>query len=75
MWVSPPAEIIETALDDLKSSDTEMRESQQSELHSATGKTSTDFARGYELGLQTARMMIARNVKIQANGIDPKTIL
>jgi hypothetical protein len=71
MWISPSVMMIEMAADDLKNRDPLLVQSQIRELSSfgdtraqrlgATGM-SIDFAKGYELGLQTARILIRGNV-------------
>ena len=76
---APPAELIETAADQLPDVPTFIRRDQLSELISfgdqraiALGATgvSPDFSKGYELGLQTARVMLARDPKAAAAGIE-----
>ena len=42
---------------------------QQKELSSALGAPSDDFRKGYELGVQSGRVMIETNPVAQANGI------
>lgn len=76
--LSPNAEQIETATDQLKSGTALppwLRQSQLKELHVARGDQSTDFALGYELGLQTARVAIAQNVAIAVAGIKASDVL
>lgn len=69
--VIPAAEFIEEAADSLATIDTWAKEDQMKELHGfgderaiAIGATglSKDFMIGYELGVQTARVLISMNV-------------
>lgn len=81
MSVIPAAAQIETAADEMPSA---FRAAQTSELM-AFGATraqsvgasglSSDFQLGYELGLQTARVMIETNPLVQQFNIDPGQIL
>jgi hypothetical protein len=64
----PAAMFIESAAEELDG----MRErhdmnlkAQRKELHVAVGDQSEDFNRGYELGLQTARVMLTMSVPAQ----------
>lgn len=71
----PPAEFIEEARDTLqllKSADPAMLADQRKELREAhVGPGTEDFQRGYELGLQVARAMLAHSIKaIQAGCAD-----
>jgi hypothetical protein len=81
---SPAAMFIESAADSLKTVSKWLRESQLKELQSfgdtraqalgATGVT-PDFQKGYELGLQTARTIIAGSPAIMLKGIKPEDVL
>jgi hypothetical protein len=84
--LSPNAEQIETAVDGLKSVTTFIRESQQKELTSAMGADTLekmgstyplthDFRLGYELGLQTARIVIAQSVALRLKDVNPEEVL
>lgn len=64
VMIVPAAMFIEMAVDQLKSSATFagqewVREDQQKELFSAVPNISDDFKAGYELGLQTARVLLS----------------
>lgn len=55
----PAAMFIESAIDMLKTVETPMLLDQRKELHVAVGDRATkEFADGYELGLQTARVCL-----------------
>jgi hypothetical protein len=69
---APSAGMIEAARDQVK---TAMLVQQEKELRSALGTVSGDFVAGYQLGLQTARMVIATSVQVQLARIDPDAIL
>lgn len=60
MPVIPAAMIIESAVDSLKNLkvDDPVLVDQAKELHEAVGDTSDDFIKGYNLGLEVARLMI-----------------
>ena len=77
--IAPNAEQIETAIDQLKSGTVPqwMLDSQKKELHSAgpEGYATNDFANGYELGLQTARVVIAGSVAVNLANIKPSDVL
>jgi hypothetical protein len=79
MMQVPNAEQIETAIDQLNGPTIPqwLRDSQKKELHSAgpEGYATKDFANGYELGLQTARVVIAQSVVVQLKGINPSDLL
>lgn len=76
---SPNAEQIETAIDQLKSTMMPqwLLDSQKKELYSAgpKGYDTNDFANGYELGLQTARVVIAQSMVVVLAKISPADIL
>lgn len=62
--IAPSAMMIETAIDELKSSETFVGHewvlaAQQKELASAVPNASDDFKTGYELGIQTIRVLLS----------------
>jgi hypothetical protein len=68
----PAAMFIESAAEELDG----MRErhdvtlkAQRKELHVAVGDQPDEFIRGYELGLQTARVMLTMSVPAQQAGL------
>lgn len=84
---APAAMFIEAAADQLKKYDITpnwIKQAQRKELTAfgsaraqelkATGLTE-DFVIGYELGLETARVILIMNPQLQQSGIDPKDIL
>jgi hypothetical protein len=84
--LSPNASQIETAVDTLMSVSNFVRESQQKELTSAMGAPTLekigstyplthDFRLGYELGLQTARIVIAESVALILKHVNPDEVL
>lgn len=73
--LSPAAEFIEMAKDAIPTIPDWLRLSQQKELHVATGRSDAAFCSGYELGLQTARVIIAMSVTVQLAKIKPENIL
>jgi hypothetical protein len=62
--LAPPAELIEIAADELREDelDEAIRIQQLKELHTASGRDCEDFEKGYELGLQTARVWLRGNL-------------
>ena len=50
--------LIEAARDMLPQLPSGQRHDQRKELHVAIGETTEDFIRGYELGLQTGRVIV-----------------
>jgi hypothetical protein len=85
--ISPAVMFIESAADSLKRKDPKQQwlfDSQQKELTSfgderakelhATG-ISDDFRKGYELGLQTARVILAGSVALGLKGVKPDDVL
>jgi hypothetical protein len=82
--VIPAAMNIEMAADSLKTVTALVKLDQLSELKSfgdtraqdigASG-LSEDFKRGYELGLQVARVMIAGSVEVVLKGVNPEHVL
>lgn len=71
----PAAMNIESAMDEVKTLSEFMHTHQLHELESAVGGTSQDFQRGYELGLQTARVILAGSAALLLKAIDPSTVL
>ena len=81
---SPAVMFIEAAVDSFKDVPQWLRESQQKELTSfgdaraqrlgATG-LSEDFRKGYELGLDTARAILAMNPTLSMKGIKAADLL
>ena len=67
----PPAEFIEEAREELGKVDPAMLADQRKELHVAhAGPDTEDFRRGYETGLQVARVMLAHDIKAIQAGVD-----
>lgn len=75
--LAPNAEQIETAAEQIKQGQLSgfIRDSQRKELHSAVGAVSDDFVRGYELGVQTARVVLQGSTALMLKGVDPKDVL
>lgn len=73
--LAPNAEQIETAQDQLLTLSDFIRNSQRKELHAAMGTESDDVVRGYELGLQTARVVIAQSMAIILGKVKPEDVL
>lgn len=48
---------------------------QADEMRAATGVLSGMFMDGYQLGLATARVMIATNVALLRSGVNPEDVL
>jgi|FreactTroBogLake_1042271.scaffolds.fasta_scaffold02908_1 hypothetical protein len=80
----PAAMFIESAVDSVKAITDFQRRAQLSELHEVGDQAlkgmgasgiNDDVAAGYLLGLQTARVMIMTNAKIQLAGLVPGDIL
>lgn len=72
----PPAGLIEAAKDEVPTVASSVRADQRKELGVATGAApGSDFAAGYELGLQTARVMIRQNTSLVYHGVDTDEIL
>ena len=82
--LSPAVMFIEMAAEGIKKVPEWIRESQQKELSSfgdgraqqigATGLTD-DFRKGYELGLQTARSVLAMSGTLITKGVNPSDAL
>lgn len=82
--LSPSVMMIEAAVDSFKDLPDWLRESQQKELTSfgdyraqrlgATG-LSGDFRKGYELGLNTARTVLAMSAALVLKGVKPADVL
>ena len=77
----PEAGIIEAAVDALKGVPQDKLDRQLKEMHNAIGDQGSDynyargFDNGYNLGLQTARLMLATNTLLQLKGIKAEDIL
>lgn len=82
--IAPAVMWIESAADSLKSAPDFIRDSQMKELTSfgdarakqigASG-VSDDFKKGYELGLQTARTVLATSATLIMKGVNPLEVL
>jgi len=74
---TPPAGIIEIAVEELKTVDKKHLNKQISELRIASGAMLTDesFEDGYNLGIQTARVMLNVNVELQMKDIKVSDLL
>jgi hypothetical protein len=85
--IAPAVMFIEMAIDVMKNPDIMpdwLRDSQRKELASlgplraqkagASGLTD-DFRAGYELGLATARVLLAQSAALVLKGVDPKDVL
>lgn len=66
---------IESAQDMLKTLDKWTRDDQKKELKFAVAGASDDFAAGYELGLQTARAILAGSPALVLKGVKPSDVL
>lgn len=73
--VVPAAMDIEMAVDSLPKIDERVLADQARELHCAVGDTTPDFVGGYQLGIQTARLMLAGSAELAMHGADPKNVL
>lgn len=73
----PAAMFIESAIDMLKDGAVPEggRAIQIKEYQCATGNQSPECAAAYELGLQTARVMLAGSPALFMKGINPKDVL
>jgi diaminopimelate decarboxylase len=71
----PNAMSIESAIETLKTRDPRWLADQQKELHEAVGDKSDDFKAGYELGIETGRVMVATSGEVVTHGADPEKIL
>jgi hypothetical protein len=73
----PAAMDIYSAQDSLKAGDLPdwMKKDQRKELQSAVPEVSDDMAAGYELGLQTARVIIFGSAEVNLKKADPAKIL
>lgn len=68
--IIPAAIQIEAARDQLLNVDPAALLDQRKELHEAVGATGTQFKSGYELGLQTARVILKTMPKAIAAGVE-----
>jgi len=76
--IVPAAMNIESAVDMLKRFPKErawVLPDQLKELRSAVGEKSQDFQDGYQLGIQTARAIIASSVAVMLKGVNPDDVL
>jgi hypothetical protein len=73
--IIPAAMFIESAVDDLKRVDSRWLADQLKELHEAVGDKPQDFQDGYQLGVQTARGMVAQSGELLLKGADPQKVL
>ena len=73
--VIPPAMMIESARDTLRAENQKYIADQAKELHVAVGDKSQDFVDGYQLGIETARVMVAISAEVMTHQADPKNIL
>lgn len=84
--VIPSAMNVESALDGLRRLSAEIQEDQRKELHSAVGggvaanlgvayPLTSEFNAGYQLGLQTARVMIHGSTEVRLNKVNPEHVL
>jgi hypothetical protein len=75
--LEPAAMFIESAIDMLKDGSVPdvVRATQVKELQFATGNHDPRFAQGYELGLQTARVILAGSVALALKGVKPGDVL
>lgn len=71
----PPSGIIEAAVDALKGVPQHILILQRKELEDAIGVVHDDFNDGYNLGLQTARLMLETSTLLQMKGIKAEDIL
>ena len=68
--------MIESAQDSLRGVRTPAQlEDQAKELYCAVGDKSPDFVAGYQLGVETARVMITVSAEVNVKGCNPKNIL
>ena len=74
----PPAEIIESAYDELKAmaaaQDAHLAD-QWREFRAAIGAQSADFENGYALGLETARVMLRQSTALILAKVDASEVL
>lgn len=68
--VVPAAMFIEMAQDMLKTHDPEQLKEQEKEFRFAVGEANDDVVKGYLLGLETMRALLATNVKATQAGVD-----
>jgi hypothetical protein len=69
--IIPADSTIEEAVDSLKQLNQSIRDEQRRQLRAALGiRASEEFENGYELGLQTARMLVANGPAPGATEVD-----
>ena len=73
--VIPSAGIIEAAQDRLYDVDLAILADQNKELREALPHASDSFISGYNLGLETARVMLQASVALATHGPKPETLL
>lgn len=84
--IIPAAMNIEAAVDSMATVAAEMKADQTKELVAAMGAQTTKklgvrfppsgtFITGYQLGLQTARMLLAGSVELATKGVNPEDVL
>lgn len=73
--VTPAAMFIESATAELKALNPQQVLDQCKELHAATGIANPQFADGYNLGIQTVRVMLLQNPEIILKGVNPNHVL
>jgi len=76
--LAPNAEQIEAAAEQIKQGKISdfILESQRKELNAAIPKdVSHDLSSGYELGLQTARVVLSLSPALLLKGVEPKDVL
>ena len=74
--VIPSAMFIEMGQDLVKTTLPLILTDQRKELHAALGDGATeDLAKGYELGLATARSMLAMSAALAVGKVDPDDVL
>ena len=71
----PAAMFIESAIDTLKNVPAADLADQLHELHEAVGDKPQDFQNGYQLGIQTARVLVAMSGELIMKGVDPQKVL
>lgn len=72
---TPASGIIEIASDELKTIDKQHLAKQAKELCHAVAVTDQSFEDGYNLGIQTARVMLNTNITLQMKDIKASDIL
>lgn len=74
--IIPDSDNIRAAVDELKAEiNGHWQEDQSKELHEAMGERSDDFKAGYQLGLQTARVVNRNTAELIIKGVDLTKLL